>query len=163
MRIASSIAGAALLTLLAEPAVAQRVGIHAEGGVVRLHGVGGAGAGFHVFRLVGRTEATRLDFGAIGDVYSVAIDTGLDYRVPVAARLALVLRGGAGFMVEGPEWVGAFLRLGGGFAWRYSTNAAVTVIFDGATHDGLSGPNRLMLGWEQRFGKKKSSPRSTNK
>ena len=56
-------------------------------------------------------------------------------------------------MVEGPEWMGAFLRAGGGLAWRYSNDAAVTVILDGATHSGLSGPNRVMLGWERRFGR----------
>ena len=80
MRIAIPMAGAALLALLAEPAAAQRAGIHAEGGVSHLHGTRAVGAGAHVFRSVGRTEATRFDFGAIGDAHSWAIDAGLDYR-----------------------------------------------------------------------------------
>ena len=70
----------------------------------------------------------------------------------------LVLRGGGGLLVEGPGWAGAFLRVGGGLAWRYSTDASVTVTLDGATHDGFAGPNRAMLGWERRFGRNRSSP-----
>jgi hypothetical protein len=158
MRIARPLLSVALLMLAVRPAGAQRVGIHAEGGVVQLHGSRAAAAGFHVFSPVGRTGATRLDVGAAGDAYSVALDAGLDYRVPAAAQWTLVLRGGGGFMVEGPDWAGVFLRLGGGVAWRYSPQAVITVIVEGATHGGFAGPNRVLLGWERRFGRSRSSP-----
>jgi hypothetical protein len=155
MHFTTAVAATVLLAVIAQPAAAQRVGIHAEGGVAHTHGASAAGVGFHVFTFIDRQGSTRLDFGVIGDAYSFALDAGLDYRVPVATRWTVVIRGGGGLMVEGPEWAGPFLRAGGGVAWTYSPNQFVTVIFDGGTHDGFAGPNRVMLGWERRFGRKR--------
>ena len=154
MRIALCAASVALLALLARPAAAQRVGIRAEIGIVHMHDAGGAAAGFHVSNLVGSSGATRLDFGVIGDSFSVAVDGGLAYRVPISRRWTAVLRGGGGFMVEGPDWAGLFLRVGSGVAWGYSPNGSVALIFDAGVHDGFAGPSRLMLGWERRFGRR---------
>jgi hypothetical protein len=158
MRLTIAVAATALLALSARPVAAQRVGIHAEGGVVHIHGARAAGGGFHVFRLIGRQADMRLDFGAIGDAYGVALDVGIDYRRPTSARWSLVLRAGSGLLIEGPDWAGVFLRVGGGVAWQHASNAFVTVIVDAGTHGGTAGPYRAMVGWERRFGQNRASP-----
>jgi hypothetical protein len=95
-----------------------------------------------------------VEAGALAGFPYVGGDLGLEVQFPVAPRVFGVVRGGVGVLFEG-EFLGVFVRFGGGLGVQLTDRNAIAVTYQVGNHYGSNqGPHQLMLGWEHRFARK---------
>ena len=91
-----------------------------------------------------------LEIGGAYFTYYGAADAGLDVRVPILPRVAGVIRGGAGVLLEG-EYLGIFWRFGGGIGVQLTRRHGLLMTWQRGGHNNRNqGPHMVMLGYEYR-------------
>ena len=99
-------------------------------------------------------QGVTVEVGGLAGFPYAGADLGLDVRLPIVPRVFGVLRGGVGVLFEG-EFLGVFVRFGGGLGVQVTGRNAIAVTYQVGNHYGSNqGPHQFMLGWEHRFDRK---------
>ena len=99
-------------------------------------------------------HGVTVEVGGLAGFPYVGADLGLEVRFPVLPKVFGVLRGGTGLLFEG-EFLGIFVRFGGGLGVQVTARNALAVTYQVGNHYGSNqGPHQFMLGWEHRFDRK---------
>jgi hypothetical protein len=107
------------------------------------------------YRLTGALDRDRFLTveGGVLATPNPAIDAGLRVRFPVGRRMAALLSGGSGLLIE-DGYVGPFWRFGTGLEWRVGARTTLSATVEAGGHDARDyGPHFVMFGIERRFGR----------
>ena len=117
------------------------------------HDVFPAGA-VRLFTIADRGGLVTIEGGGLIAGPSLGGDAGVTVRRPITPRVFVILRGGAGLLLE-DGYTGMFWRFGGGVGVALATGHALTFTYQRGGHDrGAAGPHLLMMGLERRFGRR---------
>ena len=92
----------------------------------------------------------------IGKPY-LGVDAGVDARFPAWPRTFVLVRGGAGVLLEtNPEGYFGFWRYGGGVELLLTARNRMAITYQRGSHESTdtAGPHLLMVGLEHRFGRR---------